>query len=102
MSVYVTKTAFIFPITLVVVEEIPSKSNAYGFQANKFLKELDNEQFGTLFHGHLQTTEVKSKHLLKCQGLAFAEGQTSCINSILSCHDNTDTISQDSRNVKRI
>lgn len=100
MSVYVTKTVFIFPITLVVVEEI--LSNAYGFQANKFLKDLDNQQFGTLFHGHLQTTEVKSKHLLKFQGLVFAEGQASCINSILSCHENTDTISQDLRNVRRI
>lgn len=82
-----TETVFIFPITLAVMEAILSKLNAYGFQVNNFLKELDNQQFGTSLHGYLQTTEVKSKHLLKFQGLVFAEGQT-CINSISSCHDN--------------
>lgn len=57
---YVTETVFIFPITLVLTEEILSKSNAFGFQANNLLKELDNQQFGTLLHGHLQKTEVQS------------------------------------------
>lgn len=55
---YVTETVFIF--TLAVMEAILSKSNAYGFQVNNFLKELDNQQFGTSFRGHLQTTEVQT------------------------------------------
>lgn len=59
MSVYVTETVFIFPITLAVMEAILSKSNDYDFQANNFLKELDNQQFGASLHGHLQTTEVQ-------------------------------------------
>jgi len=60
MSTYVTETVFIFPITLIVMEAILSKPNAYRFQANSFLKELDNQQFGTSLHGRLLTTEVQT------------------------------------------
>lgn len=60
MSVYVTQTMFIFPITLAVMEAILSSQMSNGFQDNNFLKELCSQEFGSSLHGHLQPTEVQT------------------------------------------